>query len=225
MENKERLLSSAISFLTQPGEKLIFIVRKHVFLLEIRIALILLFLLLTLTMSLLLFFSLNFPIPLLLVLNLAILTFSLHILSKSIADWYFHIYIVTTHKILEVFYAPLFSHVVNEVLLDQIRCTEIDIQTEGIISELINMGDVMLTFDRPTHQEQFCLMGIENPQKVGTFLGDKLLEKQGQVKSGDAAANVSKETGSWYKVKSGLKKLRFTEELFPNHISRIGGAV
>lgn len=91
-----------------------------------------------------------------------------------IIDWYYHIYIVTNKKILEVNYAPLFSHEINEVLLEQVRCTEIDIRAHGILSQLLDTGDVVLTFDRPTHQEELALTYIKNPKELGVLLSGYL---------------------------------------------------
>lgn len=95
-------------------------------------------------------------------------------ITKVVADWYFHFYIVTNRKILEVWHSPLISHSTNEVLLDQVRVTEIDVATGGIVEELLNIGSIKLVFDRPSHDESFTLKNIENPKKVGSLLADNL---------------------------------------------------
>lgn len=92
----------------------------------------------------------------------------------TLVSWYYHLYIVTTGKILEYRYIPLFTHVLNDVLLDQVRCTEIDIAKNGFVAELFDMGTITITFDRPTHQEEFALTGIQHPEKIGMLLGDNL---------------------------------------------------
>ncbi|MDO8269424.1 MAG: hypothetical protein Q7T54_02000, partial [Candidatus Levybacteria bacterium] len=93
---------------------------------------------------------------------------------RDLIHWSFHLYIATTKQIIEVRYSPLFSHVVNSVLLDQIRCTEIDVEMHGLIPELIGIGNVELTFDRPTHKEEFVIRGVRSPRKIANLLSAQL---------------------------------------------------
>lgn len=95
-------------------------------------------------------------------------------------DWYFHLYILTNRKILEVWYAPLYSHVMNDVLLDQVNCTQVDFRRSGFLNEMLDMGDVVLTFDRPTHQEEFIFKDVSKSYKLGVFLTRKLLDRGSQ---------------------------------------------
>lgn len=139
--------------------------------------------------------------------GLLIFVFGTNLVSKIIVDWYLHVYIVTTKKILEVRYTPLFSHVINEILLEQVRCTEVDVQRDGILNELIDIGDVIITFDRPTHQEEFVLSQISNAPQTGMFLGT-ILEESSSAKQ-EIVQN------SWFKQKDEKKPYRFTEEIFP----------
>lgn len=97
-------------------------------------------------------------------------TFTLGVLTKIIIEWYYHIYIITNRKILEVKCLPLFSDVVDNVFLDQVRTTEIDTRIATIVHELFDYGDVVLAFDRPSHEEVFTLRNIKNPKSVGIFL-------------------------------------------------------
>lgn len=112
--------------------------------------------------------------------NLAISSFILMVLiaglvvMREFIHWSFHIYIATTKQIIEIHYNPLLSHSVNSVLLDQIRCTEIDVAMYGIIPELIGIGNVELTFDRPTHKEQFVIRGIRSPRAVASLLSAQI---------------------------------------------------
>lgn len=89
-------------------------------------------------------------------------------------------YILTTRKILEISYNPLSSRIVNDVLLDHVNCTEIDLKTNGFFNELIGMGDIVITFDRPTHQEEFVFRDIEECQDLGKYLTRKLMDRQMQ---------------------------------------------
>jgi len=124
--------------------------------------------------------------------------------TKSIVDWYFHIYVITDRKILEVSYVPMFSHSICDVLLDQVRCTEVDVKINGIFNELLNNGDISVSFDRPTHQEEFIIKSIENPKEIGNILGH-------------AFASVVKENSNTlcYKLKD-KKNFRMIKEIFPN---------
>lgn len=98
------------------------------------------------------------------------LLFTSTVTAKTIMEWYFHVYTLTTHRIMETCYSPLFSHWINDVLLDEVRCTEIDIKTHGFINQYFNKGDVVITFDRPTHEEEFTLSNVKNPQEVGQII-------------------------------------------------------
>lgn len=98
---------------------------------------------------------------------------------RNLIHWSFHLYIATTKQIIEVHYSPLFSHAVNSVLLDQIRCTEIDVEMHGIIPELIGIGNVELTFDRPTHKEEFIIKGIRSPRKIAGLLSAQIHQGTG----------------------------------------------
>lgn len=125
----------------------------------------------------------------------------------TLIRWYLHIYLVTTRKILEVRSLPFFFHDINDVLLDQVRCTEIDIKKSGMINELLDMGDVIITFDRPTHRDAFILSDLHDPESVGIFLGDKLDEEKYNV--GETV---------WYKNKNDpQQRFRFTDQIFPKY--------
>ena len=103
---------------------------------------------------------------------------ALSFITKNIIDWYFHMYILTTRKMLEIRYTPLSSYIMNDVLLDKVNCTEIDFRTKGIVNELLDIGDVVITFDRPTSQEEFVLRDIKSCHKLGSFLTRKLMDRE-----------------------------------------------
>ncbi len=113
-------------------------------------------------------------------ISLAFSTFFLVVLIGSIASlrdlihWSFHLYIATNKQIIEVHYSPLVSEAINSVLLDQIRCTEIDVEMYGLIPELIGIGNVELTFDRPTHKEEFIIKDIRSPRKIANLLSAQI---------------------------------------------------
>lgn len=105
-------------------------------------------------------------------------------------------------------YTPLASQNVNEVLLDQVRCTEIDTQTHGIINEFIEKGDVIVTFDRPTHQEECILADVYKPEALGMFLGDTL-----------SMIHENRLGPNWYGQKNGKSSYHYTDDLVPKPVN------
>ncbi len=93
---------------------------------------------------------------------------------REIVHWYFHIYLITNRKIAEIRYSPLSSEFTNSILLDQLRCTEIDAELRGFMHEMFDIGNVTITFDRPTHQETFTLRNVRSPRKTANALSSKL---------------------------------------------------
>lgn len=162
------------SFFLLPGEQIILHKRQHVFAVIIPIAItIILCVTAMVGASAPLFFFYHMRFLIVLGYGL-IITSSLFLITKIIIDWYFHMYIVTNRRILEVQYKPFFSQDTNDVLLDQVRCTEIDVKISGYIHGLIDVGDIIITFDRPTHQQEFVLHDVKSPKKIGTLLGHML---------------------------------------------------
>ncbi len=118
--------------------------------------------------------------PLFILSLLLILSISMSISVYTWVFWYFHLYVLTNRKIIEVMYTPLQSHVANDIFLDKVNCTEIDLSSKGFFHELIDMGDLTITFDRPTHQEEFVLQDIKNCDEIGKFLTQKLMGERKQ---------------------------------------------
>lgn len=164
-------------FLTLNGEKLLLVRRRHPFVIFFPIMLISFIIGTLILFSGILFLNFFPSIPLFITTVLLLVSVLLTFITKSIMDWYFHLYILTTRKILEVWYAPLYAHVMNDVLLDQVNCTQIDFRRNGFMNEMLDMGDIVLTFDRPTHQEEFVFKDINKCYKLGVFLTRKLLDR------------------------------------------------
>lgn len=196
---------SMCNFLTLPGEKILIVQRKHIFTLLTAIFIACLLGFLSVLSSLFgAFVFLKSPF-IAISSSLSLFVVSTSLIAKITVDWYFHLYVITNRKIVEVYCTPLFSHVINDVLLDQVRCTEIDVKIQGIINEMLNMGSVVFTFDRPTHQEEFALADIKNPREIGIFLGDAF---NSTIR--DSSSPV------WYQPKNeDSKTFKFTEEIFP----------
>lgn len=199
-------LAQIDKFLIFEGEELIFACREHWLPLAMRLVrqIFLAIILSTIIFSVifLVLQSLALSIAAILFMNLIIGIMTL----QDLIHWSFHLYIATNKQIIEVRYSPLFSQAVNSVLLDQIRCTEIDVDMFGIIPELIGIGNVALTFDRPTHKEEFVIRGIRSPRKIASLLS-------AQIHQGTAA-----------KVRGELTKPLWIKELKKNKYRFIGEA-
>ncbi len=143
-------------------------------------------------------------------ISLALSAFFLIILIASIISvrdlihWSFHLYIATNKQIIEIHYSPLLSEAINSVLLDQIRCTEIDVEMYGFIPELIGIGNVELTFDRPTHKEEFIIRDIRSPRKIANLLS-------AQIHQGQQGTQITKHQPLWIKELT-TNKYRFVGE-------------
>src|SRR3989344_8370436 len=138
---------------------------------------------------------------------LIVISITSSVIAKILIDWHYHFYILTTNRMLEVCYKPLFSNYINNVILNQVKSTEIDIEITGIINQLLDMGNVIITFDRPTHQEEFRLMNIKDPKEIGFLMSDALdIEKPDMM-----------DTPIWYKSKNEDHRFKITEEIFPRH--------
>lgn len=140
-----------------------------------------------------------------------VLTGSLFLIGKSITEWNFHWYVITNRKFLEICYVPLGTYYVNDILLDRVKCTEIDVRADGIINELLDMGDINITFDRPTKQEGFVLHNIRSARKLGMFLTNFFL-----LNPGEAERHASPKKQAWYRNEGDSQKWRFSEEIFPS---------
>ena len=177
--SQQNILTTAVheKFVTLPGEELIFAQRKHWSVFAFPLGVFIFIASLTFIVSLAAYplFSAYFS---LITAGLCLMVaFILSLAVRSVIDWYFNIYVVTNRKILEISYSPLSSHKIYEVLLDQVKCTEIDVKIEGFINDLLDVGHVIVTFDRPTHQEEFVFDYMENPRALESFLQNNFLNR------------------------------------------------
>lgn len=166
------------TFLTLAGEKLLLVQRRHSFVIFGPILFTSFVLGLLLLLSFFVFIIVFHSVSLFIIVSLILISACMSLVAKVIIDWYFHVYILTTRKILEVWYTPLTSYNVNDVLLDKVNCTEIDIKIHGFVNQLIGMGDIVVTFDRPTHQEEFVFNDIPQPEAIERFLTQRLMDHQ-----------------------------------------------
>lgn len=164
------------AFLTLKGEKLLLVIRKHPFVVIFPIITLIILTALFLVSAYILFQRVFNSFPLFVTSSLLLISVTIGIIAKLVVDWYFHVYILTNRKILEFRYTPLTSYVVNDIMLDRVFCTEVDYQTSGIIQDIFDIGDIIITFDRPTHQEEFILHDIQSCSRIGTFLTQQLMD-------------------------------------------------
>ena len=201
MERPKDILTQELCqrFITLPGERLIIAKRQHWFILAAPLLLTILVALLVGTLSGALFLTDNAP-GLFVISLFLILSASVNIATKLVADWYYHLYIVTTKRILEVSCAPLFSHSINDVALDQVRITEIDVRIKGFLNELMDIGDVIIEFDRPSHEEVFVIPNVKDPSNAGTLLANtvKLMMQSSPV---------------WFQPRKQEELYKFTEDV------------
>ncbi len=157
---------------TLPGEKIIFARRKHRFVIVVPflIAIILYTFFVTILFVVFILYRFNLFIFFLGFFSLTVA--GLTALNKVLINWYYRLYIVTDRKIMEVNCSPLFSNHISDVLLDQVRITEVDVDIKGLINEFFDMGDVIITFDRPSHQEVITIADIRKPQEVENYLSN-----------------------------------------------------
>jgi len=206
---KEKGLKKFKSF---EGEEIIIAKRKHPLLLYTPILTAGLIMLFFLGLEFYLFVSLFKYLNLFILSSLITLQIFGYIIIKVFIDWYFHIYVVTSRRILEFLYFPFFSDDINEVLLDQVRCTEIDVKINGVINEILDMGSVVVTFDRPIRQEECVLCSIKNPREVGSYLTNILNSR-----------NSNNLVPIWNKSRIKPENFKFIEEIFPH--GSLGNAI
>lgn len=163
-------------FLTLRDEHLLLVKRKHPFVVAMPIFIIICLTLFFISSGFVVFQDYFSSSSLFFVTTLLLISIAISLVTKTIIDWYFHVYILTNRKILELCYSPLTSYIVNDVMLDRVSCTEIDLRSNGILNELIDMGDISITFDRPTHQEEFVLKDIQGSHQLGTYLTQQLMD-------------------------------------------------
>lgn len=199
-------------YLSLPGERALIVERKHWLFLAVRLIVLILFSTLALFLDTVFFTIFVYSPTILISSTLILFLITSTIGIKIIVDWYCHIYLVTTRKILEICYSPFFSDWVSDVLLDQVRCTEVNVKKNGIIFELLNIGDITITFDRPTHEQECTLSGIHNPQETGIFLGTMLVDS---TRTNGTNGNNGMHS-LWFREKDNPTKLRFMEEIFPS---------
>lgn len=204
---KTRALTRWISdpFKTLPKETLLLRKRNHWYVLVQPLSFTTLILLaIILFISFFFFHLLNDLLLFVIILLTALMTY-INTVIKFLADWYCHFYVLTSRRIMEIAYKPLFSKTMNNVIINQVKSTEINVEMEGMLAQLLDIGSVIVTFDRPTRQEQFYMHSIKDPKSVGFLLAEQL----------DSARNDNMESLIWVRAKNKDRRLGIIEEIFP----------
>lgn len=162
------------NYLTLPGERLIIAKRQHGLVLFIPILLTLFLAILSLTVVFLINYYLISSSPFFIISALLILSILTSFIVKIIVDSYFHVYMVTTRRIVEVICQPFFNENIDDVFLDQVRTTEIEVKMDGFINKIFDIGDVVIAFDRPSHDKQYVIKNIRNSRFIGRILSEQL---------------------------------------------------
>ncbi len=191
-------------FLTMPNERLLVVTRKHPLILLGPLLSLAFISLLGIVASVYLFI-ISFSSELIaFTVVITIVNVFISLLIKIFIDWYFNLYIATTRKILEVRYSPLASFNQDQVLLDQVKCTEIDTLKSGLISDFIDMGNIAITFDRPTHHDIFYLENIRNSRVIGIHLSNEYAQRGHYYPQGEM----------WYRDTSRRNNFAYFDETF-----------
>jgi hypothetical protein len=185
-------------FLTLKGEELLLVKRRHPFVVLTPIIVIFCLTVFFISSAFVLFQNIFYSPSLFYVTMLLLISIGISLSTKTIIDWYFHMYILTNRKILELRYTPLTSYIVNDIMLDRVNCTEVDLQSNGFFNEIIDMGDICITFDRPTRREEFIWKDIQGSHELATFLTQQLLDGPLQT-----SANVLQQQNTiWFRQHS-----------------------
>ncbi len=182
-------------FLTLKGEELLLVKRSHPFVVITPSIIICCLTVFFISSAYVLFQTFLVSSSLFFVTLLLLISIAISLITKTIIDWYFHMYILTNRKILELRYTPLTSYIANDVMLDRVNCTEIDLISNGFLNEIIDMGDILITFDRPTHQEEFILKDIQGAHELTTYLTQQLMD-------GAPQTNILQQNTIWFKQHS-----------------------
>jgi len=192
------------NFLTMNGERPLVVTRKHPLVLISPLFLLSLTSLIAIS-AVFYFFSVMIQSHFFFTIStLVILNITLAAAVKILIDWYFNLYIATTRRLLEIRYTPLTSFNFYQVLLDQVKCTEVDMSKNGIVSDFIDVGTVSLTFDRPTQHEVFALSNIRHSKNIGIYLSNEF---------SNLGKYNSKNIDLWYKDLEEKRKFIYQEEL------------
>ncbi len=129
-------------FLTLKDEHLLLVKRQHPFVVLTPIIVIACLTIFFISSAFVLFQDIFSSPSLFFITTLLLISIAISLSTKTIVDWYFHMYILTNRKILELQYTPLTSYIVNDVMLDRVNCTEVDLMSNGFFNEIIDQNTI-----------------------------------------------------------------------------------
>lgn len=101
---------------------------------------------------------------------LAIVGFSF----KSFLKWFFHVYIITDERIIDVEFTSLLYKDVSTAKIENIE--DITTVASGVLPSLFNFGTVIV--QTAATKQEFAFDDVPQPSKVTTLLNELLLEEE-----------------------------------------------
>ncbi len=168
------LLPSRVHFETQErNEKIILLLRQHWFtqLKWIITAIIMVFLPLTLNqIPLLDFLSDKGQLMALIIWYLLVIAF----VYEQFISWYFHVFIITDERVIDVNFYNLLYKEVSEAKIDNIE--DVTYRQGGVVRALLNFGDVNM--QTAGEKREFAIEDVPLPGRVVKILNELKLEEE-----------------------------------------------
>ncbi len=101
---------------------------------------------------------------------LAIVGFSL----KSFLKWFFHVYIITDERIIDVEFTSLLHKDVSTAKIENIE--DITTVASGVMSSIFNFGTIVV--QTAATKQEFSFEDVPQPSKVTTLLNELILEEE-----------------------------------------------
>ncbi|MBI5614587.1 PH domain-containing protein [Candidatus Gottesmanbacteria bacterium] len=90
-------------------------------------------------------------------------------------QWYFNIYIVTNHRIVDIDFVQLLFKRFSEARLSKIQ--DVSYETSGVFAAVFNFGDVHI--QTAGEMPEFEFASVPNPDKVVTTISELVKQEEG----------------------------------------------
>lgn len=87
---------------------------------------------------------------------------------EGLLDWYFNVYFITTHRIVDVDFYNIIDKRVSNAEIEKIE--DVSYTTGGVIRTMFNYGDVFI--QTAAEVSEFDFFAVPNPEKVVKILDD-----------------------------------------------------
>lgn len=168
------LLPGRVRFETQEvRERVILLLRRHWFtqLSWVATALVLIFVpLLTNWIPVLDFLSQNYRFIIIVIWYLLIIAF----IYEQFISWYFHVFIVTDERIIDVNFSNLIYKEISEAKIDNVE--DVTYKQGGVVRAMFDFGDVAC--QTAAEQRQFVMEDVPQPNRVVKILNELKLEEE-----------------------------------------------